>query len=189
VTVFPDVASLPLRPPAVLARTAATVNRASEGRFALGIGAGGYWDAIAKMGIEPLGRAAGRAALQESIAIMRGLWQPGTRVRIAGDHYRVDDVAGADAGQGGVPVWIGAQGPRSFELTCRVADGWAAPIPSYLPYEEWPAANAAIDAGSRAAGRRPEDVVRIAEVPPTVVHPGSGRLETITHLESIDLWT
>ena len=46
VRVFPDVACLPLRPPGVLAKTAATLDVLSGGRFELGLGAGGFWDAI-----------------------------------------------------------------------------------------------------------------------------------------------
>ena len=50
VRVFPDVANLPLRPPAVLAKAAASLDRLSGGRFELGLGAGGFWDAIAAYG-------------------------------------------------------------------------------------------------------------------------------------------
>jgi alkanesulfonate monooxygenase SsuD/methylene tetrahydromethanopterin reductase-like flavin-dependent oxidoreductase (luciferase family) len=50
IQVFPDVANLPLRPPAVLARTASALSQVSGGRFQLGLGAGGYWDAIESMG-------------------------------------------------------------------------------------------------------------------------------------------
>jgi alkanesulfonate monooxygenase SsuD/methylene tetrahydromethanopterin reductase-like flavin-dependent oxidoreductase (luciferase family) len=169
VTVFTDVANLPLRPPAVLARTAASLNVLSDGRFALGLGAGGYWEAIESMGVSRMGRAEARAALEEAIAIMRGLWSPREVVRVQGGHHRVDGVAGADPGPGGVAIWIGAQGPKSFELTGRLADGWAAPIPSYLPYERWPAANETIDAAARAAGRDPSDVARIAQVVGAIV--------------------
>ena len=46
VRVFPDVACLPLRPPAVLAKAAASIDLLSDGRFEMGLGAGAFWDAI-----------------------------------------------------------------------------------------------------------------------------------------------
>jgi len=50
VHLFPNVADLPLRPPAMLAKQAATIDVLSGGRFELGLGAGGFHDAIAGMG-------------------------------------------------------------------------------------------------------------------------------------------
>src|SRR5690606_10284196 len=50
VRLFPDVANLALRPPAVLAKTAATLDQLSGGRFELGLGSGGFWDAIHAFG-------------------------------------------------------------------------------------------------------------------------------------------
>src|SRR5262245_26791436 len=49
VRVFPNVANLPLRPPAVLARAAASLDLLTGGRVELGLGAGGFPDAIAGM--------------------------------------------------------------------------------------------------------------------------------------------
>src|SRR2546429_3455457 len=46
ITVFPDVANLPLRPPAVLAKAAATLDLLSGGRVELGLGAGGVFGAV-----------------------------------------------------------------------------------------------------------------------------------------------
>ena len=64
ITVTPNVANLPLRPPAVLARSVATLDLLSSGRVELGLGAGGFFEAIAAVGgprldARPCGRRAG----------------------------------------------------------------------------------------------------------------------------------
>lgn len=50
VSFFADVANLPLRPPAMLAKAVASLDVLSGGRMELGLGAGGYWDAIESFG-------------------------------------------------------------------------------------------------------------------------------------------
>src|SRR5258706_882636 len=50
IQVFPDVANVPLRPPAVLAKAAATLDLLTGGRVELGLGAGGFWEAIKNVG-------------------------------------------------------------------------------------------------------------------------------------------
>jgi len=68
VHLFPNVANLPLRPPAMLAKQAATIDVLSAGRFELGLGAGAFAD-----GIGGPRRSAGQArdALSEAIDIIR----------------------------------------------------------------------------------------------------------------------
>ncbi|GAA1299379.1 hypothetical protein GCM10009610_06290 [Pseudonocardia xinjiangensis] len=73
-------------------------------------------------------------------------------------------------------IWVGSQGPRSLALTGQLADGWAAPIPSYLPYERWAQSNELLDRAARGAGRDPADIRRIAQlvgvIDPAAATPG-----------------
>ncbi|MEU8632100.1 LLM class flavin-dependent oxidoreductase [Amycolatopsis sp. NPDC048633] len=169
IRVFPNVANLPLRPPAVLAKTAAALDVVSGGRFELALGAGGYWDAITRMGVPRRSPREANAALREAITVLRALWADSAApVRLAGEYY---PIAGAHPGP--VPahpieIWTGAQGPNALALTGEVADGWAAPIAAYLPYEKWGQANRLIDEAAEAAGRDPASVRRIAQVVGTV---------------------
>ena len=87
-----NVLNLPLRPPAVLARAAASLDLLSGGRFELGLGAGGFWDAIEAVGGRRLTPGQAVDALSESIDIIRGIWDAGnrTRLRVDGTHYQVN---------------------------------------------------------------------------------------------------
>ena len=74
VHLFPNVANLPLRPPAMLAKQAASIAVLSGGRFELGLGAGAFADGIAGMGGPRRTPAEARAALSEAIDIIRASW-------------------------------------------------------------------------------------------------------------------
>src|SRR6266566_1031589 len=43
---FPDVSDLPMRAPAILAKSVATLDILTKGRIELGLGIGAFWDAI-----------------------------------------------------------------------------------------------------------------------------------------------
>ena len=87
--VFPDVANLPLRPPAVMAKTAATIDVLSGGRFELGLGAGAFWDAIEAYGGPRRGGRESLAALEEAITVIRKVWSGERNLRFAGEYYRL----------------------------------------------------------------------------------------------------
>src|SRR5580693_10496124 len=74
VHLFPNVANLPLRPPAMLAKQAATIDVLSGGRFELGLGAGAFADGIAGMGGGRRTPAESVAALSEAIDIIKAFW-------------------------------------------------------------------------------------------------------------------
>jgi alkanesulfonate monooxygenase SsuD/methylene tetrahydromethanopterin reductase-like flavin-dependent oxidoreductase (luciferase family) len=164
---FPDVASLPLRTAAMVAQTAASLDVLSGGRFELGLGAGGNWQAIEAMGSRRLRPGQAIDALEEAIHVMRALWTPGL-AHADGEYHSIDGVHTGPGPAHPISIWVGSQGPRNFELTGRLADGWAAPIPSYLPYETWQGANDAITAAAVKADRDPGDVLRMAQLVGTI---------------------
>lgn len=159
-----NVLNLPLRPPAVLARAAASLDVLSGGRFELGIGAGGFWDGIEAMGGRRLSPAEGVRALREGIEVIRDLWDTETRggVHYRGEFHTVDGAKRGPAPAHDIGVWIGAYKPRMLALTGELADGWL-PSMNYLPRgaDSLPELNARIDEAAGAAGRSPSDVRRL----------------------------
>src|SRR5438067_10426824 len=91
IRIFPDVANLPLRPPPMLAKEAATLDLLSGGRFELGLGAGAFWDAIEAMGGPRRSPAEAVASLSEAIDLIRATWDAGRRGGIFadGEQYRI----------------------------------------------------------------------------------------------------
>ncbi|MEU1399144.1 LLM class flavin-dependent oxidoreductase, partial [Micromonospora zamorensis] len=121
-----NVTNLPLRPPAVLARSVASLDLLSGGRVGLGLGAGAFWDAIEAMGGRRLTPSQGVRALEEAIEVIRQLWDAETRggVRVDGEFHRVVGAKRGPAPAHAVPIWLGAYKPRMLQLTGRRADGW-----------------------------------------------------------------
>ena len=71
VRLFPDVVNLPLRPPAMLAKAAASLDVMSGGRVELGLGAGAFWEGIHAMGGEKRTPGQAVSALEEAIHVIR----------------------------------------------------------------------------------------------------------------------
>ncbi len=160
-----NVLNLPLRQPAVLARSAASLDLLSEGRVSLGLGAGGFWDAIEAMGGRRLTPGQAVTALGEAIDIIRGVWDAGTRspLRATGEFYSVAGVKRGPAPAHDIPIWLGAYKPRMLALTGAKADGWL-PSLAYLEPGGLAAGNRAIDDAATAAGRDPREVRRLLNI-------------------------
>ncbi|MDQ7906376.1 LLM class flavin-dependent oxidoreductase [Phytohabitans sp. ZYX-F-186] len=162
-----NVLNLPLRQPAVLARSAASLDLLSGGRLELGLGAGGFWDAIEAMGGRRLSAGQAVEALEEGITVIREIWaadKPGP-VRVAGKYYRVHGAKRGPKPAHDVGIWVGAYKPRMLRLIGRAADGWL-PSLGYLPggVEDLAELNAHIDGAAVAAGREPGAVRRLLNV-------------------------
>uniref|UniRef100_UPI0006E28ABF LLM class flavin-dependent oxidoreductase n=1 Tax=Nonomuraea pusilla TaxID=46177 RepID=UPI0006E28ABF len=161
-----NVVNLPLRPPAVLARAAASLDLLSGGRFELGLGAGGFWDAIEAMGGRRLAPAEAVRALDEAIDVIRGVWDAGekARLRVDGEFYRVDGAKRGPAPAHDIGIWLGAYKPRMLRLTGAKADGWLPSLPYLSGLGQIEESNAAIDAAAEEAGRDPRAVRRLLNV-------------------------
>ncbi len=162
VSLAPNVANLPLRPPAVLARSAASLDLLSGGRVELGLGAGAFWDAIEALGGPRRTPRDAVAALGEAIRVIHAAWGRGED-RFVGDFYRSKGAKTGPVPAHDIGIWLGAYKPRMLALTGSLADGWLPSIGRMTP-QDIADANARIDDAARTAGRRPEDVTRLANL-------------------------
>jgi FAD/FMN-containing dehydrogenase len=144
------------RPPAVLARAAASLDLLAGGRLTLGLGAAGGPDA--------------RAALAEGVDVLRGMWaaaEPGP-LAYDGRHHRVPGAQRGPAPAHDLGLWLGGGGEQggrdddARELAGRVADGW------WLTGPDVAEEQAALDAALAAAGRDPRELRRGVLVDPAV---------------------
>jgi alkanesulfonate monooxygenase SsuD/methylene tetrahydromethanopterin reductase-like flavin-dependent oxidoreductase (luciferase family) len=163
VRIFPDVANLPLRPPTMIAKEAASLDVLSGGRFELGLGAGGFWDAIEAMGGPRRSPGEATEALEEAIAIIRQAWSEVRSVQFDGKHYRALGSHPGPPPAHDIEIWIGAYKPRMLRLTGRLADGWL-PSLGRMTIDDLAAMQKVIDEGARDAGRNPSEVRRMLNV-------------------------
>jgi alkanesulfonate monooxygenase SsuD/methylene tetrahydromethanopterin reductase-like flavin-dependent oxidoreductase (luciferase family) len=163
VRLLPDVASLPLRHPAMIAKAAASIDVLSGGRFELGLGAGAFWDGIEAFGGPRRTGPESVDALEEAIAILRACWTGEGSVTFEGEHYRVRGMKLGPPPAHPIGIWLGAYGPRMMRVIGRRADGWLPSLPR-LPLDEVGERMRMIEDAAERAGRDPRAIRRIANV-------------------------
>jgi probable F420-dependent oxidoreductase len=113
------------RHPAILAKSAVTIDLLSEGRLDLGLGAGWYEDEYRAFGYRV---ARSRfEVLEETVEVLSLLFGEKEPVTWEGRHYSLDDAycRPRPAQRPGPPLWVGGKGgPRLARLVARRADGW-----------------------------------------------------------------
>jgi alkanesulfonate monooxygenase SsuD/methylene tetrahydromethanopterin reductase-like flavin-dependent oxidoreductase (luciferase family) len=173
-----NVTNLPLRPPAVLGRSVASLDILSGGRVELGLGAGAFWDGIVAMGGRRLSPAQGVRALEEAIDVLRQIWDADARggVRVDGEFYQVLGAKRGPSPAHSVEIWLGAYKPKMLALTGRRADGWL-PSLSYLNPGDLATGNAQIDDAAEQSGRSPADIRRLLNINGHFTSLGSGQLQ------------
>src|SRR3954469_4653090 len=147
VSVFPDVANLPLRPPRMMAKAATSLDLLSGGRFELGLGAGAMWEGIEAMGGRPMSPKQSVDALEIAIGELREFWLGEGKFEGPKPAHEIG-------------IWLGAYKPRMLRITGALADGWI-PSQSYLPPEQVPEAMKRVDDAATAEGRDPKDITRV----------------------------
>lgn len=157
---FPDVANLPLRPPAMLAKAAASLDVLTRGRMELGLGAGSFWDAVAAMGGPRRTKPESVEAFSEAVDIIRLVWSGDRGVRFEGKHYGVAGLHTGPKPVHDIGIWVGAGGPRMLRLIGQKCDGWV-PSSSWAGRDRLLAGNGAIDEAAQAAGRDPRSIRRV----------------------------
>jgi alkanesulfonate monooxygenase SsuD/methylene tetrahydromethanopterin reductase-like flavin-dependent oxidoreductase (luciferase family) len=162
-TFFPDVANLPLRHPALLAKQAATLDLMSGGRFELGLGAGALWDRVATMGGPRRTPGEGVEALEEAMRIIRAGLDGEETVNFDGRYYQLEGWEPGPPPAHRIGIWLGAYQPRMLRLTGRLADGW---IPSLgrMDPDAMAENRKLIDAAAEKAGRDPAEIISLTNV-------------------------
>jgi alkanesulfonate monooxygenase SsuD/methylene tetrahydromethanopterin reductase-like flavin-dependent oxidoreductase (luciferase family) len=156
------------RHPAVVANMAATVDRISEGRFVLGVGAGWQINEHHQYGIAlpPIGERIDR--FEEAVQITLGLLRR-PRTTFAGKFYQVTDAACEPKPvQDPLPLMIGAKGEqRMLKIVAKYADlwnGWG--VPSTIAHK-----SGVLDRYCAELGRNPRAIDRTAQALVSVDQP------------------
>jgi len=118
-----SVALLPLYPATMVAKLASVIDVISNGRFNLGVGAGGeFRPEFIAAGIDPATRF---RRTDEGLAVIRQLFA-GQEVTYDGEFTTVPGLKldPSPAQAGGPPIWIGGRKPGALRRAGRYADVW-----------------------------------------------------------------
>ncbi|NEE01942.1 TIGR03619 family F420-dependent LLM class oxidoreductase [Phytoactinopolyspora halotolerans] len=112
----------PYRHPLLTARLAASIDRLSDGRLILGVGAGWSEQEFAALGL-PF-RRRGRMT-DEYLAAISAAWSQ-DRVSLDGEFVHYDDVHTGPGlvGSRRPPIWVGGTSPGALRRAARFGDAW-----------------------------------------------------------------
>jgi alkanesulfonate monooxygenase SsuD/methylene tetrahydromethanopterin reductase-like flavin-dependent oxidoreductase (luciferase family) len=113
----------PLRHPAILARQAVSIDRASGGRFELGIGWGSFMPDFTRFGFTPTEPRDRVRRLRETLEVLKALWT-GEAVDYEGDFHHLQGAVQVPTPVDKIPILIGGSGPKTLALVREFADWW-----------------------------------------------------------------
>jgi 5,10-methylenetetrahydromethanopterin reductase len=135
-----------VRHPALLAMEVSTLARLYPERVNTGVGLG-VPDWMRQMGLStrsPL------TSMRECITALRALLA-GEQVTRDGDFFSFDGVKLAHPPKGGLPIYMGAVGPKMLQLSGEIADGIVLSVLASIEYVKW--ARVQIAKGAERTGR------------------------------------
>jgi alkanesulfonate monooxygenase SsuD/methylene tetrahydromethanopterin reductase-like flavin-dependent oxidoreductase (luciferase family) len=182
------VTSNRIRPPAVLAKMAATTDIIADGRLIFGIGAGGsvpkdggtHPDSsyvglvrreLAAYGIDVVSSGTALAALGEACTLIRRLWADDKPFDFDGRYYQLKDAIcePKPVQRPGPPVLIGSGGERTgLRLVAEHADLW---VGSGMDAATFRRQSSVLDGHCAAIGRDPKEIGRLTQVMFTAEEP------------------
>lgn len=116
-----NISVVPYRNPLLLAKSAATLNRMSEGRFIMGAGAGYLKSEFFALGVDFDER---NALFEEALQVMQLHWS-GEPFTFEGRHFSARNIHALPAPRGArVPIWMGGNSDAALRRAARFADGW-----------------------------------------------------------------
>lgn len=116
-----NISVIPYRNPLLLAKSAATLNRMSEGRFYLGAGAGYLKSEYFALGVDFAER---NALFEEALQVMQLHWK-GEPFTFEGRHFSARDIQALPAPRNrSVPIWMGGNSDAALRRAAKYAAGW-----------------------------------------------------------------
>ena len=142
-----------LHHPVDTAERFAQLDALSGGRAVAGLGAGFHPDYFRLFGVHEERRL---TRLVEAVDLLRSAWA-GELVEATWDGRSLRGEVHPRPVTGSIPIWIGAQFPRSIAAAGRVGDGWAVAFPFDEP--TWQRHRSAYVEAAAAAGRSPVSIL------------------------------
>lgn len=157
ISVASRVLSLPFRSPALVAKMAESLDRLSQGRLILGLGAGAADDELRGFGLPIPSPRTKIDGLEDTMNIIKGVWTESEFTYVGSVHHTKGAILEPKPHRP-IPIWLGTFGNRALALTGRHADGW---IPSlgYAPYDELSTMREKVLVAAQSVGRATSDII------------------------------
>ncbi|MDE0657067.1 MAG: LLM class F420-dependent oxidoreductase [Acidimicrobiaceae bacterium] len=125
VQLIPNVVVLPYRNPFLVAKSAATIDAMSDGRFVLAVGTGYLKGEYRALGVDFEER---NDLFDEAIEVMRGVWTTDD-FSYEGCNFTARGQTANPKPERPIPIWIGGNSHLSRRRVATVGDGWV-PFPA-----------------------------------------------------------